>query len=200
MPIRRFKTMLLSQNKQYGVSSGKTFGDFWSNGSFVTSLQNSAYPHSHDFTQASNKTGGNNAYGFSEETTSNFGIHYSPSPSFPVHLAIYFGDAYVNGVQVEAVRFVAHANHFSTFEIQGSNDSGKATGFCTTGTWTTILSDTAPCTSEYQVFDFSPTAFDFYKAIRLKITNAETGGGGLASYYWRLGGRTRTFSQGYFYD
>ena len=190
MAIKRFKTSLFSQPKQYGVLSGRTMSGY-SEQSFVTSLQNSAYPHSHDFTQSTNKTGGNNAYGFSEETTSNFGIHYSPSSTFPAHLAIYFGDAYSNGVQIESVRFVAHANHFSTFEIQGSNNSGKATGFCTTGSWTTILSNTAPATSEYQVLDFTPTLLDYYKSIRLKITNAETGVGGLASYYWRLGGRTR---------
>ena len=38
MPIRRFKTMLLSQNKQYGFSSGKalTYLEFLGNGGSVS--------------------------------------------------------------------------------------------------------------------------------------------------------------------
>jgi hypothetical protein len=200
MSVRRFKTSRLTQRKQYGVLSGRTTGLAYVPGSFVTSMQNSSYPHSHDFTQATNKTGGNNAWGFSQETTSDFGIHYSPSPVFPAHLAIYFGDAYPNGVQIEAVRFVAHLNHFSTFEVQGSNNSGKSTGFATTGSWTTIASGSAPCTSEFQVFDFESSYLDFYTAIRLQITNGEIGGSGLASYYWRLGGRTREIAQAFAYD
>lgn len=173
-----------------------------------TQLNTADMPHSQTGMQASatrnNGTGGAGSAasdGLAEDRTRGLGFGWHSTTgvtTFPAICAVYLGDKYPNGAVVNQLRILAHGNSFGNFEIQGSNDSGKAGSFHTNGNWTTIISGNGGGSSsgyfDRQALDFQSTNTTPYLAYRIRITDTYRPGNvgtqftGWASYGWELYG------------
>jgi len=176
------------------VDPGLTKGEF----------QNDTYPHSAQFIDLnSRRADGSGGFG-SAYSNSNYGSGFAGhdghngSSRFPSIVAIYFGDAYPSGVALNMLKMVLHSNHFGNFLFQGSNDSGKASGFHNNGTWTTLLdangmgnasNHSDQYVKEYPFFNDTPyLAYRIYVEDIVNRDGTAPGGtyGGWATYGWKL--------------
>jgi hypothetical protein len=159
-------------------------------------LNTADMPHSQqnmqNSTVRSNGTGGAGSAasdGMSEDRQRglSFGWHSSPAV-FPGICAVYMGNKYPNGVVVNQLKLIAHANHLQAFTIQGSNDSGQGANFHNAGNWTTIITGDGggPGSAfDRQALDYQSTNTTPYLAYRIVVTS---GGTGWASFGWELYG------------
>jgi len=160
-----------------------------------TPLNTADMPHSQQNMQTgacrSNGAGGAGSAasdGLGDDRTRGLGFGWHANPyTVPGICAVYMGDKYQNGVVVNQLRILAHANSFAAFTIQGSNDSGKGTNFHNSGTWTTIITGNGGGSGsafDRQALDFQSTNTTPYLAYRINIT----GDTAYACYGWELYG------------
>ena len=180
--------------------------EFMDDGFTKGRYDNGTYPHDGVYIQTNtvraNASGGvgSAASDGTWDSASGFAWHagHAGVSAFPAYCAIYFGDAYPTGVALNHLRLSLHGNSFGDFQFQGSNDSGKASGFYNNGTWTTLLSANGYGYAS-NVNDKAKVDFPFfndtrYKAYRIRINNivnrdgTASGGtyGGWACYGWQL--------------
>jgi hypothetical protein len=126
--------------------------------------------------------------GLGDDRTRNLTYAWHSSPAvFPGICAVYMGDRYPGGAVVNQLRLIAHTNHFAEFTIQGSNDSGKGTGFHNTGNWTTIIAANGGGSGsafDRQALDYQSTNTTPYLAYRIVVAGATS----WASFGWELYG------------
>jgi hypothetical protein len=136
-------------------------------------------------------------------TSQHFGTHggHCGAVDFPGYWAVHLGGARA----VNQLKVWIHANSWGYFELQGSNNSGNASGFNQSGNWTTLsflCSNNSNCQNmggyssgcaDGTVFSFWYTNNVPFSAYRIKILDSSrqvnpfgTYFGGAAGYVWQL--------------
>jgi hypothetical protein len=136
-------------------------------------------------------------------TSQHFGTHggHCGVSDFPGYWAVHLGGARA----VNQLKVWIHANSWGYFELQGSNNSGNASGFNQSGNWTTLsflCSTNSNCQNmggyssgctDGTIFTFWYTNNVPFSAYRIKILDSSrqvnpfgTYYGGAAGYVWQL--------------
>jgi hypothetical protein len=136
-------------------------------------------------------------------TSQHFGTHggHCGAVDFPGYWAVHLGGARA----VNQLKVWIHTNSWGYFELQGSNNSGNASGFNQSGNWTTLsflCSNNSNCQNmggyssgcaDGTVFSFWYTNNVPFSAYRIKMLDSSrqvnpfgTYFGGAAGYVWQL--------------